>query len=116
MLSDEELVIYELGLHLHMPIYKLADEMTYEELLGWMNYFERRPIGWRDDDRVFKILQTQGVKGNPWSHFPSLKPIYSPVVLNNDTNGIKNLRNSVLYHKMLSATGGDQVDILKELE
>ena len=99
-----------------MPIHRLVDEMPYEELLGWMNYFERRPVGWRDDDRVFKILQTQGVKGKPWSHFPSLKPIYSPPVTNEASNGLMNLKNSVLYHKMLSATGGDTLDILKELE
>ena len=48
-----------------MPVYKLLEEMPYEEFSKWLEYFRRRPVDWRADDRVFKVLQTQGVKDKP---------------------------------------------------
>jgi hypothetical protein len=92
-----------------------VSSFSYEEYLGWLNYFERRPYGWREDDRVFKILQTQGAKGKPWNHFPSLAPLYNPTQTA-DKNGIKNLKNSLFFQKMLSAKNGENLEILKELQ
>lgn len=98
-----------------MPVYKLVDEMSYEEFLGWMNFLERRPIGWRDDDRVFKVLQTQGVKERAWSVFPSLRPIYKEAEASrvNEDGSIKmeSLKGSALFSKMLGATKGDKIDL-----
>jgi hypothetical protein len=93
-----------------MPIYKLADEMPYEELLGWLNYLERRPVDWRADDRAFKVLQTQGVKGKPWSVFKSLETIYNPPSdLKDGELNVSSLKGSALFSKMLSAKGGDNI-------
>jgi len=75
-LSDEELLIYEVAFHLKMPLYELVENMPYDEFLGWMNYFEKRPAEWRADDRAYKLLQTQGAKQKAWEIFPSLRPIY----------------------------------------
>ena len=92
-----------------MPIYKLAEEMPYEELLAWTAYFEKRPVGWREDDRAFKILQTQGVKEKPWAVFGSLDPIYNSKKSYDGTLDVNNLKKSALFTKMLSATGGDKL-------
>ncbi len=73
--------------------------MPYEELLGWYNYFERRPVGWRSDDRTAKLLQVQGVKQKPSEIFSSLITIYNSSKPKKD----KGLNKSLLFQKMLSA-------------
>ena len=87
--------------------------MPYDEFLGWSDYFERRPVGWREDDRVFKILQTQGVKASPNEVFQSLGPIYNPksnVKLEDGQFNVSNLKSSLMFKKMLSAKGGDVIN------
>jgi hypothetical protein len=95
--------------HLKMSVSKLLDEMTYEELQGWLSYLEQRPIGWREDDRTHKLLQAQGVKEKPWALFPSLDAIYN----RNRKEGfdVNNLKNSAIFQKMLAAKGGDKLNL-----
>lgn len=87
--------------------------MSYEELNGWFSYFEQRPVGWREDDRTVKLLQAQGVKEPGHKLFPSLAALskVSSKSENDETLDINNLKNSVLFNKMLSATGGDKLSI-----
>jgi hypothetical protein len=96
-----------------MPVYKLAEEMPYEEFLGWINYFERRPVDWRDDDRTMKLLQVQGVKEKPWALFQSLHAIYkgSDTVNEDGSLNANSLKTSTLFNKMLSAKGGEKLDL-----
>ncbi len=86
--------------------------MPYDELIRWVEYFEKRPVGWREDDRIYKVLQTQGVKEKPWNIFNSLNSIYNskkntPIVDYVDTS----FKSTAFYQKLLSATGGDKVII-----
>jgi hypothetical protein len=93
-----------------MPLYQLYEEMTYEELLGWLNYFERRPVGWRSDDAAAKMLQAQGVDRKPWELFSSLDPIYNPQ--DKPEEGAFNVsafKRSGLFGKLLQATGGETI-------
>jgi len=92
-----------------MPVYKLKDEMPYDELLGWYDYFERRPYGWRDDDRASKIIQAQGVKEKPWKLFPSLDRIYNPG--KGSGNPADTLVQSAFFQKMMNAVGGDKISL-----
>jgi hypothetical protein len=94
-----------------MPVHKLLDEMPYEEMLGWFAYFETRPIGWRDDDRTVKLLQAQGVKEKAHKIFPSLEVIYKPRKKAGEDFDAAGLKSSVLFHKMLSAKGGDKLNL-----
>ncbi len=91
-----------------MPVYKLAEEMTYEELLGWYDYFDKRPAGWREDDRAAKIVQAQGVKSKAWELFPSLKKIYHQ---DDKPEGVRGLVGSFLFSQMMSAKGGDKLEL-----
>jgi len=104
------LAIYEVAYHLKMPLYKLSEEMTYEELLGWFYYFERRPPEWRSDDRAAKLIQAQGVKEKPWKLFASLDAIYNGHKKNGEFD-VVGLKSSFLFSKMLSAKGGDKLDL-----
>ena len=117
------MLIYEIALHLGTSITELA-ERPYEELLGWTAYFDLRPYGWRDDDRVFKLLQAQGIKAKPESIFPSLKMIYNPPKagkkikedLSPGMVSANNFKGSALFNRMLTATGGDKLDFSLEDE
>lgn len=47
--------------------------MPYDELLAWTQFFRKRPIGWREDQRTFLQLQAAGYKGKAEDLFVSLK-------------------------------------------
>jgi hypothetical protein len=94
-----------------MPVHQLTSEMTYEEFLGWLNYFERRPLGWREDDRTVKLLQVQGVKEKPWALFRSLDAIYNPPSSNKGEGNFdaNNFKRSGFFQKLASASGGESI-------
>ena len=95
-----------------MPLYKLLNEMPYDEYIGWASYFEMRPPGWRDDDRTAKLLQAQGVKEKPWKLFNSLDVIYNGIrVVNEEGMDMTSIKASPIFQKMLTARGGDKLDI-----
>lgn len=86
--------------------------MPYDEFLGWQAYFEKRPVGWRDDDRTFKLMQVQGVKQKAHELFPALGPIYNaPTKFNEDGTNMSSLKGSQLMMKMLNAVGGDKLEL-----
>lgn len=96
----------EIAYHLHMPLYKLQQEMPYDELAMWFAYFDRRPIGWREDLRTAYMLNSNGDKRKPDAIFPSLQ-----AVSRTNRTPIESLKSSFLFHKMLSAVGGDKLDL-----
>jgi len=49
--------------------------MPYTEFINWINFFERRPVRWREDQRTYLLLRSQGVKASAESLFSSLKAI-----------------------------------------
>jgi len=98
---------------LRMPLYMLM-EMPYDELLGWFEYFDRRPIGWRDDLRAVPMLRTQGVKEAPEKIFSSLAKVFKKEEPKEEGRiSFDELKNSTFFSKMLGATGGDQLEIFK---
>jgi hypothetical protein len=47
--------------------------VSYEEYLGWLNFFERQPPGWREDLRTYYIMSSMsGSKTKPEDIFPSI--------------------------------------------
>lgn len=85
--------------------------MPYLELLGWMDYFERRPIGWREDDRTHKILQSAGVKAKSTEIFASLARMQerSREPITNGKMSVNQLRGSAMFTRLLSSKGGDDI-------
>jgi hypothetical protein len=85
--------------------------MSYEEILGWFNYFKRRPVGWREDNRTAISIQATGAEIVPEQAFSSLASLkkYS------ESDKKLKLKGSVMFVNMLSAKGGDSPAILKEL-
>lgn len=83
--------------------------MEYPEFLGWMEYFDKVPIGWRDDLRFFKIMRSIGSKAEPGQVFESLAKIGKSAPEPDGKISIKNLKGSVLFAKMAAAKGGDDI-------
>jgi hypothetical protein len=78
--------------------------MPYEELVKWYQYFEKRPVGWREDSRAAKIIQAQGVKASPEELFSSLRTIGKQA---KKTELVDSLKNSSFFTFMAGAKGGD---------
>ena len=57
-LSDEELSLFELAFALNISVSELL-KMSYQEYIGWCEYFTARPLGWREDNRTMMLLRTQ---------------------------------------------------------
>lgn len=98
-----------------MPVYKLLEEMSYEEYSKWILYFEQRPLDWRDDLRFATILAALGDKRKPAQMFHSLNVIINPPNRDSSAQNIKSLKASSLFAKMMSAKGGEKLSILDEL-
>jgi hypothetical protein len=107
------MVYYEIAYHLKIPMYELVENMPYEELLCWLDYFDRRPVDWRSDDRTFKLLQVQGYKGKPESVFQSLAALNQKRAAAKNPEGMidkSNLKRSFLFNQLVSATGGEKLN------
>lgn len=103
ILTDEEIEIFELAYLLHLPVYKIMTEMPYEELLGWLDYFRRRPAGWREDRRTALSMRAAGAEFSEEALFPTLGMIMK------NRKSIVN-KGSVMYNYLLSASGGDKLE------
>ena len=78
--------------------------------MDWVEYFQRRPVGWRDDHRACYGLAAQGVKAKPHELFNSLYVIEKEKeeAINESTDGdAERLVNSPFFTKMLNDTNWD---------
>lgn len=76
--------------------------MPYVELLKWVSFFNRRPIGWREDQRTYMLLSAQGLKEEPEALFPSLKALKEGIPTDR-----KALPKGKFLEMMLTAKEGD---------
>jgi hypothetical protein len=99
---------------LRITVRELLEEMPYIEFQGWLEYFDRRPVDWRDDLRAARLMQAQGITEKPENIFESLRQLsdavtkYAPKLPEGAAN-VASLRNSALFAKLLSAKGGDNI-------
>ena len=65
--------MYELAFMLGVTREHL-ENLSYQEIIGWQEYFRRRPFGWREDNRAATIAMSMGGgKMKPEDLFYSLK-------------------------------------------
>lgn len=88
-----------------MPVYQLEAEMPYTEMMKWMEFFKRRPVGWREDQRTHMLMMAQGVKQKGEDLFPTLRLLKQ----RDEAEKAKGnaLPTGLFLDKMLRATGGD---------
>ena len=68
------------------------EEVSYEEYLGWFDYFDRQPVGWREDIRTFQIMNAGGNmrKGTKAEDvFPSIKQLQGAKVPETEEDEIR---------------------------
>jgi hypothetical protein len=66
-------------------------ELPYEELIGWMEYFRRRPHGWREDNRAAIIAMSfGGGKVRPEDLFDSLRVLKEESKVQEETHAAAN--------------------------
>jgi len=78
--------------------------------MNWVEYFSRRPVGWRDDHRACYGLAAQGVKAKPHELFSSLYAIEreKEEAINESVEGdAVRLANSSLFTKIINDTNWD---------
>ena len=60
---------------LNMTVEELHS-LDYSEYIGWQQYFDRRPFGWREDLRAYNIMTAMaGSKVKPEDIFPSIRKL-----------------------------------------
>jgi len=74
--------------------------MPYLELLKWVDYFKKRPIGWREDHRTYMIMAAFGVKEKPEKLFRSLE-----IITQKDEETV--LPKGQWLNKMVNSKDGD---------
>jgi len=76
--------------------------MDYTEFVKWCSFFQRRPIGWREDQRTYMLLSAQGLKEEPEKLFPTLKALKDHI-----PTDVKSLPKGKFLERMLTAKKGD---------
>jgi hypothetical protein len=88
-----------------MPVYQLVKEMPYTELLQWIEFFNSRPIGYREDYRTFLLLKAAGFDGKAEDLFMSIKAISDKVKKQEKED--RAVPKGLFLAKMLEAKNGD---------
>ena len=87
-----------------MTVADIKRDMSYDELIGWFSYLSIRPVGWREDDRAYKLLLAQGVKGKPWDFFSS-----AAIMNENDKAAKCSLATSGFLSMLNESVGGAKI-------
>ena len=108
------MLLYELAYHLKMTVEDICCKMTYRELRGWTEYFNRRPPEWRDDQRTALVVQSfSGSKMKAEELFPSLKPVFDES-RNNEEYQKKQIASNSFINMLRKKTDGEFMNFLDE--
>lgn len=103
------MALFELSIHLRTPVHVLRTEMPYEDYQKYFQYLERRPIGWQDDLRAYRIMQAFGTQAKPHELFESLAAVMGRREVEHVDGMLQQpkLGNSSMLSRLLSAKGGE---------
>lgn len=79
--------------------------MPYIELLKWIDFFSKYPIGWREDQRTYAMLKSWGLKASPENTFPTLKQLKESQM--NKKEPDRAVPSGKILDMMLAAKNGD---------
>jgi hypothetical protein len=106
--------LHDLALNLGVRVSELKS-WPNSEVMDWVEYFRRRPAGWREDHRTHYLLSAQGVKAKPHEIFSSLHAIEKDKeeITNASVEGdASKLVASGFFNKILEQTNWDvKVDL-----
>ena len=104
-MTEEERTVYNIAYHLRIPVYKLMQEMPYDEFKNWCTFFAENPPKRHSDYQTVMLMRMQGFKGDPSSVFESLRK--------RPTEGSvgETLKSSAMFKFMQGAVGGDKLEL-----
>lgn len=91
----------ELAFLFKMPLFKLLEEMSYQEYACWVEYLKQRPPGRQEDYRAAMIMSSFGGNAQYEKIFPSLAP------RTEKKSNIQGIKHSFLFQLMRNAKGDD---------
>lgn len=88
--------------------------MAYDDYQGWLAYFQKRPPGWREDLRTFRIMQAFGTSAKAHEVFHSLQLMQEADRQDpGAAMSAETLKSSAVYQFMQMSVNGDRIgDIL----
>jgi len=86
-----------------------VNDMPNSTFLGWIDYFDRRPVGWRADLRSYYQLKAAGAEDIKESIYPSLTALFNENKKHLESDGNK-VKQSAFFGMMLQAKGGKQLE------
>ena len=101
--------VHDLAFNLGVRVAEIKT-WPHSEVLDWIEFFRRRPVGWREDHRTHYLLAAQGVKAKPHEIFSSLHAIEKDkeeVENESVNNDASKLVASPLFTRMLKETNWD---------
>jgi len=108
-LSQEEEQLFDLALIMQIPVSRLVKEMSYEELLGWQNYFDHKPYGYREDIRAYRIMMAFGNK------LPKAEDLFESIAAvkkrADERSAGQKLAGSKMLAMIMTARGGDAIPL-----
>jgi len=93
---------------------ELLSTMSFPEYILWLQFFEKRPYGWREDLRAFRIMCSNGNMKNPkpGEYFSSLAQMEKHEAAANKRVPRK---GSFAHQAIMNAKGGKKLDFLEAL-
>lgn len=76
--------------------------ITADEYAGWIEYFNRRPPGWRADNRAALIANAMGAKTDPDKLFHSLQVIKNESIASREASLGVDLFNKLTTSRTVS--------------
>ena len=109
-MTDEERTIYQVAFHLRTPVYKLVQEMPYDEFQNWCAFFKEfpPPDESRADFRAAMIMKSMGFKGDPGKVFPSL---VSQKRREHEGSVASSIPGSYMQRLIESSVGGERIPL-----
>jgi len=88
--------------------------MSFQEYVLWLQFFEKRPLGWREDLRAFRIMCSNGNMKNPkpGDYFGTLKQMSEAEAA--EAKSVPR-RGSFAHSALMNAKGGVKLDFLENL-
>lgn len=110
-------MLFELALALGMTVSQLEENLSYGEYRKWIQFFQLRPYGWREDNRAFKIMSSSGnlEKGSTGAKYFASLSLMEEAERKERASRPVPTRGSHFHSLLMKAKGGDKPEFLREL-
>ena len=94
---------------------ELLESMSFQEYVLWLKFFNKRPLGWREDMRAYRLMCSSGnmpKNAKPGDWFSSLAQMSEAEAAEN--KAIPH-RGTFVHTALMNARGGAKLEFLENL-